>query len=170
MALFPTVLDFPDELIGPLMNAVGGVVLAWGSAEASLNLCVVTIFNRAGGQPFAKNGEIPVALKRKLDFLRPCLRQIPALEPYRDTGLALCERTGQTGAHRNRLLHAFISDFDTATQRFTFTGLGSQKDQALITGQSKLAVHDVVKIGEVCMALGTDLAEFAGDLARAFVR
>jgi hypothetical protein len=159
--------EFPDDDMGPLATAIGGLVLMWGSAEAGLNICVATVFTAAGGRHQSK--EVPVSLKRKLDFLRLCLRKIKVLEPYREAGLKLFAVTGQLGAHRNAIIHGYLSGYDAATQKFTFTALGSQKDVPLITGQPKYSIGDIMQIGEGCMVHAAELGGFAKRLVDAFV-
>ena len=166
-AYFPKDLDFPDELIPPLATAIGGVVLSWGMAESGLNATLVMCFSKLGGRHHSD--EIPVSLKRKLKFLRLCLRTIAALEPYRTDGLALFAITGQLAKSRNDLIHGFISDFDPKTGLFTFTNTGSEKAVALIKGQPKYSISDIRNIGSDCMTHSVALANFAQRLVQAFL-
>lgn len=141
----------------------------WGTLEASLNVCVVTIFNSAGGRHHADKNEIPVALKRKLKFLRLCLKKIDILEPYREHGLAVFDATGKLAKRRNDIIHGFISDYNPATKQYTFTGLGSEGDKPLVTGQPKYSVTDIIQIGRDSAVHAVDLTNFCQSLVRAFV-
>jgi hypothetical protein len=166
-AFFPETIDFPENDIGPLATAIGGLVLIWGTTEAGLNICVAAIFTAAGGKHHAK--EIPRNLSGKLKFLRRCLRKIKVLEPYKEEGLKIFSVTGQLGAHRNAIVHGFISEYDARTEKFTFTGLGSEGGTPLITGQPKYTIGDIRKIGEDCMVHAPQLAGFSKRLVNAFV-
>ena len=168
-AFFPEEINFPDDNMGPLATAIGGVVLAWGSAEASLNICVAVIFRAAGGKHHADKNEIPVALGRKLRFLRLCFRKIAALAELENDGLVLCDRIGVLAGKRNDLIHGFVSNYDAKTEKYTFTNLGSEKDVPLIKGQPQYTVHEIMEIGGECLALGADVVAFAKRLTDKFV-
>jgi hypothetical protein len=156
-------------MVQPLAAAIGGLVLAWGDVEASLTMCVALIFKDAGGRHHADKEEIPVALKRKLKFLRLCMRKIEALAPFKDDGLALLEIATPLAKFRNDVIHSFVSDADRQTMTFTFTALGSFKDKPLITGQVQYSVKQLVEIGGQMMEFGQHLVEFVARLQNALV-
>lgn len=163
----PEEIVLTPEILAPLSMAIGGIVLAWGSAEASLTMCVAMVFQLAEGHHHAE--EIPIAMKRKLRFLRLCLRRISILEPFRNDGLALFERTGRLAEVRNDLVHGFLSEVDTKTMTFTFTGLGSIKDQPVITGQPRYTMTQLLDFGLHSMNLAEEVVAFAQRLSETLI-
>jgi hypothetical protein len=160
-------LNIPTDDLAELNFAVGSLVVLWGYTEASLNASVVTVFRFAGGHHHAS--EIPVAMGRKLKFVRRCLRRIPALAPFTDEGINLMAQVGILAKKRNDIIHGFVTNQDRKTQTFTFTNLGSAAEVALIRSQAKFTPNDIVDIGRVCIPLTLELAQFADRLAQTFV-
>lgn len=166
---FPEDIDFPDDNMAPLAMAIGGMILSWGTVEVSLNISIAVLFNSAGGKHHADKNEVPVAMGRKLKFLRLCFKKIEALVSFRNDGLALCQRAGLLADKRNDIIHGYVSEYDSKTEKFTFTTLGSDKDVPLIKGQPKYTIHEIMEIGGACITLGSDFADFAKRLTNKFV-
>ena len=166
---FPFDIDLTPEIMPPLSMAIGGIVLAWGSAEASLNINIVMIFQLAGGRHHAEEGQIPVAMGRKLKFIRLCLKNIAALEPFREEGLALFQKMGAMAKTRNNIVHGFLSAVDREKMVFTFTGLGSIKDKPLITGQPQYSMQDLIKLVTDSMKLAAEVVCFMKRLSETFI-
>lgn len=166
---FPETIDITPELMQPLTTAIGSVVLAWGSAESALNINVALIFQMAGGKHHAEQEEIPVALKRKLIFLRRCFQKIEALAPFREDGLKLFDRMGRLAKSRNELIHAFLSEVDGGRGLFTFTSLGSVKETPLIKGQVRVTIPEIMQLGLEIMQHGAAIADFTQRLSKTFI-
>ena len=92
----------PDRL-RDLYIMVGMITLGWARVENTLTRIIGVINYYAG--PFKGYDEPPVAMKRKLVFLRLALRQVPVFHILQDDGRALTGRLGALAHRRNDLVH-----------------------------------------------------------------
>lgn len=86
------------------------------------------------------------------------------LVPFKTRGLALCTNVKEVAKYRNTLAHSYLAGFDAKTQKFTFVGLGSDKDIPLITGQAKLSIDNIIQVRAACVRLAMDLTHFSHEL------
>ncbi len=114
----PTV---PLDAFPPLYGAVGDIVVNWAIAESALNSLVAIIYQSAGGKHV--DHQIPVAFKRRVKFLRRCFNNVDALKPYADEGRDILGNAANLAYIRNAVIHGTVSNYEPATQQYTFTKL-----------------------------------------------
>jgi hypothetical protein len=114
----PTV---PSNVFPPLYTAVGNLVVNWAIAESALNHIIAIIYQKAGGKHVTH--KIPVAFKRRVKFLRLCFNRVDALKPYADEGRDILRKAAKLTFIRNAVIHGAVSNYEPATQQYTFTKL-----------------------------------------------
>src|ERR1700686_602478 len=75
-----------------LCQVIGFVVIHWSLAEQQLDNWVNVCAHNAGGKPFLDGKGVPQALKRKVTFIKRCLREFPAIAEFRDECTDLLSR------------------------------------------------------------------------------
>ena len=70
----------PHDALPPLYATIGETVVNWSIIEAALGFWIAIIYQIAGGNRYAK--VIPLALGRRMTFLRLCFNRIAALQPF----------------------------------------------------------------------------------------
>lgn len=107
---------------------IGQLIIPFASVENSLDIIIMVIHKAAKGRNHPdKLPSIP--LKRRLDFVKDSLKNIPALASFRSEGISVMGEIKSESTIRNSCLHGYISAFDENTNRITFTLLDSYKDR-----------------------------------------
>lgn len=87
-----------------LYSAIGETIIHWASVELQLDRICHMTFERAGGNALER--KLPFSLKRKLRFLRKCIRELPALKPAASQLSDLLDRVEAQSVRRHTFAHA----------------------------------------------------------------
>ncbi|MDE2464916.1 MAG: hypothetical protein KGO02_14525 [Alphaproteobacteria bacterium] len=149
--------SIPKEIMPAFLEAVGAVVLAWGTLEIALHLIVVTAYDDGGGKCMGE--EFPRALKRKTSFLRKACKKLPSVVLFADEIISLAREIDDLSDRRNEVIHSIVTGFDNVTERIDFTSLDANKDGHLIK-VSRYSVLEMNQLSLECARLGGVVAQF----------
>jgi hypothetical protein len=153
-----------------LCQVIGFVVIHWSLAEQQLDNWVNVCANNAGGKPFLEGKGVPQALKRKVNFIKRCLREIPDLAEFRDECAGLLSRILSASNRRHDLIHGAITELkpDPATGAFKFRRIGYAGDEHTLT-EFMVTPNDFRAFAPVLTALVTDTIAFSQKLGDRFL-
>jgi hypothetical protein len=148
----------PADVLMAVYAAVGELVIGWALAEQMLDHMVTLCFHGAGAKT---ERELPVALTRKLRYLRKCFARVPSLPPFRERASNLLDETEKLSDIRHTVIHGAISDYDTTTETIIFVKLKAVKDRHWVDPRRVKGTALLAAGGEAA-----DLGSRLGDLAR----
>lgn len=158
-----------DDQFRALCAAIGFVVLNWSVIEQQIDNIVFVAFKKAGGKAIRKNGDIPVSLKQKLDFLKVSFTRLGRLKDFREEGLTLIGNTRTLSDQRHDLVHAAITSTKPAeTGGFTFRKIGYGKEDLYVHPAFTFDPSDFDKLGGLLGDHLTALIQFSQKLRDAF--
>lgn len=96
-------LEAEFEEAKELYVSVGFLTILWARMEGTLDLINRMLFYHAGGQEL--EDRLPLALDRKLTFMRLCHRDLPQLEAIRASGLHLVDEVHRLKQQRHDIIH-----------------------------------------------------------------
>jgi hypothetical protein len=100
------VMSNPSDPLGDLYDAIGFIVTAWSYIEQSLDACIAIAFSFPGATAIDKSP--PINTKRKVQFMRQALDQLPQLAPFKNVGLPILERVMNIKDYRHELVHSVL--------------------------------------------------------------
>jgi len=158
----------PHDVLPPLYAAIGETVVNWSVIETALGYWVAIIYQAAGGDRHAK--VIPLALGRRMTFLRLCFKKIAALHPFAADGRAFLDRIGSIKATRHMLVHGVVSDYSPDNHEFLFVRLDLDKAQTMQTvNELHIPFTKILDDSGEAMTLAADSLKFAKRLLKALV-
>ncbi len=155
----------PSDILPPIFFAVGELVLGWAFAEQNLDNMVTIFFHGAGAKTEA---ELPVALNRKMKYLRKCLRTVPALASFRANAEQLIDEAEKLSDTRHTVIHGAISEYNSQIQVITFVKLKAVKDRHWVDPRHMKLDH-LLGIGVEAGKLGLRLGDLTRRLLDTFV-
>ncbi len=140
-----------------LCQCIGFVVVHWSLAEQQLDTWVNVCCNNCGGKSLLDRKGVPQALKRKVAFIRRCLRELQALASYRDECASLLSRFLSASDKRHDLIHGAIAELrpNPTTGAFRFRRIGYDGDTHTVTEFSFIP-NDFRVFSQVLTDLVTD--------------
>lgn len=156
----------PREILMAIYPPVGELVVTWAMTEQMLDHWVTIFFQASGGERLIT--ELPAGLKRKMKFLRRSLRELPALAPFKDEGLALLSEVAGIADYRHTVVHGALAKYDARSETITFVKLKAVKDKHWIQPRT-MKGNDLLNIGSVALDFCSRLGDFTKRLVDAFV-
>lgn len=146
---------------------LGLATVQWAAIEQSLDVLIHLVFTFHNGKEI--EAVVPVALKRKIDFLRRSFRRIEALVPHKDVAIGYFERVIALSDKRHDLVHGFSVQLTGTTgpieiQRILYKGTHHEMAKKTITLADLMAlIADSRALFEDLMGLTMQVAApFAG--------
>jgi len=87
--------------------AIGRLTVSWAHIELGLDWLVRTIHHDLNGRDRIEKDE-PIALKRKLDYLRKGFRKLPELEAFADRFPPIADEIVSASDQRHDMIHGFV--------------------------------------------------------------
>jgi hypothetical protein len=117
------------EVTPELASSIGRFVVFWSMVEMALNQWIAIIYQAAGGKHIEPR--IPFPLQKRMRFLRQCLNQVSALQPFAAEGAQLISRIEALKNTREMLAHGCLSGHERVGEedRFLFTRLDLNRDK-----------------------------------------
>jgi hypothetical protein len=84
-------------------KALGSAVQTWAGLEILLDANIHVIATHYGGKTI--DPQVPLALKRKLKYLRRAFTELKTLSEFRESALADLEKIGPLGEERHSFIH-----------------------------------------------------------------
>ncbi len=158
----------PLDALPPLYAVIGETVANWSIIETALGSWVAIIYQAAGGNRHAK--VIPLALGRRMTFLRLCFNKITALQPFATDGRALLDRIGNIKDTRHMLVHGVVSNYSPDNHEFLFVRLDLDKAETMqVIKELSISAAKMLNDSGEAMAIATDCLIFAERLLQALV-
>lgn len=151
-----------------LYGLVGKIAINWACVEMGLDQCVWSIYAGAGGHTIAD--EIPkTAMRKKLEFVRECMRKLPVLAEYSEDGLKVFDRLSELAVKRHQTIHKAI--FGVGEEDATYLAVGWEfKSQQPRMLHHSVTLENLHQVGEEMYDFSLELARFASRLAQKFGR
>lgn len=162
-----------DEDIGyfrDLCQCIGFVVVHWSLTEQQLDNWINVCANNCGGRPYLNGKGVPQGLKRKITFIKRCLRALPELAEFRTECAALLSRVLSALNRRHDLIHGAITELrpDPVTGAFKFRRIGYAGDDHTFT-EFTITPSDFQEFAPVLEGLVTDAIAFSRKLGDRFL-
>jgi hypothetical protein len=153
--------DIPADVIKPLYTAVGHIVVNWAFVEQSLDMWIAIIYQTSDDRCI--EDVIPMALGRKIRFLRKCFNRMHVLANFRAEALDYIAKAKELSDTRHFIIHDTISKYNPTDHTFTFVkldvvdgGTFHQLSKLVIMGQKllddgircQILTSDMLKLGE----------------------
>jgi hypothetical protein len=161
----PDTPPIPSEILHSIYAAVGELILKWAHAEQILDNMITIFFHGAGAK---SERDLPVALSRKMRYLRKSLRTTPSLATFRETANNLLSETKKLSDIRHTVVHGALTEYDAATQTITFVKLKAVKDTHWVDPRL-VKLDDLLGVGEEAGNLALHLGDLLKGLLEAFV-
>jgi len=158
MPVSPKGTRYDDDELDSLFKAVGFVVVQWGQAEQSLDLAIAILYQNLGGKQCSKR--LPRMLEPKLEFLRKCLSQIPALARFQGEGEALVANFRKLSEKRHDIIHGAIASVSATNGAFMFAKLDI-KDDIHVLREFRFDAADFPALTRGLIDLGAQTTAFA---------
>lgn len=107
-----------DGELPVLYNIVGKIAVHWAILEFNLDCSSSLLFEFGGGEKF--ENQIPLALKRKLKFLKKVLKKNRTLAELTDAATGVYDLVNGMADLRHFVIHGYIASFDPETKLVTF--------------------------------------------------
>jgi hypothetical protein len=160
----------PETVLEPLYAALGELIFSWALVEANVNYWMAVNYQRAGGKHLEKWKTMPPGMTRKLRFLRLCFKTIPALEPFRATGIDLISRIKMVVKVRDIVAHGVVAEYKLENHSFLFIRFDLNQEKTMQRfNESWLTIQQILDSSGKAIALGREGLNFTGDLLKAFI-
>ena len=123
-----------------MCTMIGLMVISWAWSENALALAIGIIDETV--EEMRGHKELPVSLKKRLDYLRTALKDVPALEPIKEEGTALIKLFVELKERRHELIHGSTWQLDQG---------GFEAHLSTIKGRKHLIEQKRVEIGDVVL-------------------
>jgi len=137
---FPS-LEAEFEAAKELYAQVGFMTILWARMEGTLDLINRLLFYHAGGSRF--EDRFPLALDRKLTFLRRCHRDLPELVSIQEAGFQLIDLVHTLKEQRHDIIHGDAETMPVTKMELVVLKRAKQDKQAILGHQKYVDGDDL---------------------------
>lgn len=148
-----------------ISRAFGLVMIQWGQAEQSLDLCVAMLWQKFDGRKHASR--IPMMLKDKIKFSRKCFSDITELKNLERAAVAVLDEFDRLSQLRHDMTHGAVSSLKPIDGDFVLLKLDIRDDYHHVR-EVRIAVSDYPKIAKELVGLGRSAHELGAAMGKKF--
>lgn len=148
-------MDGSPRSLGYFM--IGGIANSWAMIEHAVDLMNAVIFTRHEAREY--EDRVPLALDRKLKFLRRACARMAALAPYQTDVANAVSDALTLKEYRHVIIHGVATGFDASG--ITYDVLRNENDRILV-GQVTFTLQEMHNLLSESLALATRFHSIEG--------